>query len=61
MSKKKKTVKIKLQSTKSKHFYTTEKNPKMAGGFQQSGKIKKKKYDPIVREHVLYEEKKIGK
>ncbi len=61
MSKKKKTIIVKLASTASKYFYTTRKNPRMTGGFEQSGKLKFKKYDPTVRKHVWFEEKKIGK
>ena len=61
MSKKRKTIIVKLASTVSKYFYTTRKNPRMTGGFEQSGKLKLKKYDPIVRKHVWFEEKKIGK
>lgn len=61
MAKKKGSIIVKLASTASKFFYTTRKNPKMTGGFQQSGKLKLMKYDPIVRKHVLFEEKKIGK
>jgi len=61
MSKKRKTIIVKLASTASKYFYTTRKNPKMTGGFQESGKLKLMKYDPVVRKHVWFEEKKIGK
>lgn len=61
MSKKRKTIIVKLASTASKYFYTTRKNPRMTGGFKQSGKLGLMKYDPIVRKHVLFEEKKIGK
>lgn len=61
MSKKKTTVIVKLASTASKYFYTTKKNSKMIGGFEKSGKLKLKKYDPIIRKHVWFEEKKIGK
>ncbi len=61
MSKKRKTIIVKLVSTASKYFYTTYKNPKMAGGFQKSGKLKLMKYDPLVKKHVWFEEKKLGK
>ncbi|QHN02709.1 50S ribosomal protein L33 [Granulicella sp. WH15] len=45
---------IKLQSTAGTgHFYTTTKNPKLA-----SGKLELRKYDPVVRKHVLYRETK---
>ena len=36
------------------HFYTTTKNRR-----NTTGKIEIKKYDPVVRKHVLYKEKKI--
>lgn len=35
------------------HFYTTTKNPKL-----QSGKLELKKYDPVIRKHLLYREAK---
>jgi large subunit ribosomal protein L33 len=53
MAKKSKIVKVKLASTASAYFYTTTKSAKMGK------KLSKKKYDPIVRKHVLFEEKKI--
>jgi large subunit ribosomal protein L33 len=46
--------KIKLKSTKSAHFYTTTKNKRT-----MSGKMEITKFDPIIREHVLYKEDKI--
>lgn len=46
--------KIKLNSTESSHFYTTTKNKKT-----KPEKLKIKKFDPIVRKHVMYEEGKI--
>ena len=46
--------KIKLNSTESSHFYTTTKNKKT-----MPEKLKIKKFDPIVRKHVMYEEGKI--
>jgi len=36
------------------HFYTTDKNKK-----NTPGKIEIKKYDPVVRKHVMYKEAKI--
>lgn len=52
---KKNRIKIKLiSSSGSKHYYTTTKNKK-----NPINKLKLKKYDPIVKKHVLYEEKKI--
>jgi len=47
--------KIKLLSTAGTgHFYTTTKNKKTT-----TGKLSFKKYDPVVRKHVLYKEAKI--
>ncbi|VAW46280.1 LSU ribosomal protein L33p @ LSU ribosomal protein L33p, zinc-independent [hydrothermal vent metagenome] len=45
---------IKLQSTESAYFYTTSKNKK-----NMAGKFEIKKYDPVVRKHVLFKEAKI--
>ena len=36
------------------HFYTTDKNKK-----NTPGKMQMKKYDPVVRKHVMYKEAKI--
>jgi large subunit ribosomal protein L33 len=36
------------------HFYTTDKNKKT-----MTGKMEIKKYDPVVRKHVVYKEGKI--
>jgi len=47
--------KIKLVSSAGTgHFYTTTKNKKTT-----TGKLSFKKYDPVVRKHVLYKEAKI--
>mgnify|MGYP000508900422 CR=1 FL=1 len=47
--------KIKLVSSAGTgHFYTTTKNKK-----NQTGKMEIKKYDPVVRKHVIYKEAKI--
>lgn len=47
--------KIKLVSTAGTgFFYTTTKNKR-----QTPDKLKLKKYDPVVRKHVIFEEKKI--
>ena len=47
--------KIKLVSTADTgHFYTTTKNKR-----NQTGKMEIKKYDPVVRTHVIYKESKI--
>lgn len=44
-------VKIKLRSTESPHFYHTYKNNK-----NTTGRLEIKKYDPVVRRHVIYKE-----
>ena len=47
--------KIRLNSSAGTgHFYTTTKNKKT-----MSGKMEIKKYDPVVRKHVMYKEAKI--
>ena len=47
--------KIKLESTAGTgHFYTTTKNKK-----NTPDKMEIKKYDPVVRKHVVYKESKI--
>jgi large subunit ribosomal protein L33 len=47
--------KIKLISTEGTgHFYTTTKNKKT-----MPGKMEIKKFDPMVRKHVIYKEAKI--
>ena len=55
MAKKGKREKIKLESTAGTgHFYTTAKNRQ-----NTPGKIELKKYDPVVRKHVVYKETKL--
>lgn len=47
--------KIKLVSSAGTgHFYTTSKNKRT-----MTDKLEMKKYDPVVRKHVLYKEAKI--
>ena len=46
--------KIRLVSSKTGHFYTTTKNKK-----EMPGKMEIKKFDPVVRKHVMYKEAKI--
>ena len=47
--------KIKLvSSAKTGHYYTTDKNKKTT-----PDKMAIKKYDPVVRKHVIYKEAKI--
>jgi large subunit ribosomal protein L33 len=48
--------KIKLVSTaKTGHFYTTTKNKR-----NSTSKLELKKYDPVVRKHVIYKESKLS-
>ena len=48
---------LKLESTaKTGHFYTFTKNKK-----KQQDKLEIKKFDPKIRKHVLYREKKLSK
>lgn len=51
MAKKSKRELIKLVSSASPHFYCTVKNKS-----KTPEKIEIKKYDPVVRKHVLYKE-----
>jgi large subunit ribosomal protein L33 len=44
---------IKLKSSQSPHFYSTYKNKK-----NDPERIEMKKYDPVVRKHVMYKEEK---
>ncbi len=47
--------KIRLDSSAGTgHFYTTTKNKKL-----QPDKVEVKKFDPVVRKHVIYKEAKI--
>ncbi|MEK6750434.1 MAG: 50S ribosomal protein L33 [Pseudomonadota bacterium] len=47
--------KIKLVSSAGTgHYYTTDKNKRTT-----PDKLEKKKYDPVVRKHVMYTESKI--
>lgn len=43
-----------VSSAKTGHFYTTTKNKKL-----QTEKMEIKKFDPVVRKHVIYKEAKI--
>lgn len=54
MAKKKRDrAQVRMVSTESGHVYYTEKNRK-----NDSARLELKKYDPIVRRHVLYRESK---
>lgn len=44
---------VKLKSTDSAYFYSTTKNKQ-----NSPGKLEFRKYDPIVRKHVLFRESK---
>jgi len=47
--------KIRMNSTAGTgHFYTTDKNKRTT-----PDKLEMKKYDPVVRKHVIYKESKI--
>ena len=47
--------KIKMVSSAgSGHFYTTSKNKRT-----MTGKLEMKKFDPVIRQHVMYKEAKI--
>jgi|TARA_B110000259_G_scaffold86790_1_gene101131 large subunit ribosomal protein L33 len=43
-----------VSSAKTGHYYTTTKNKKL-----QPDKVEVKKFDPVVRKHVIYKEAKI--
>lgn len=44
---------VKIRSTESQHFYSTKKNKR-----NTTSRLELKKYDPVVRKHVLYKEEK---
>ena len=49
------TIQIKLESSAGTgYYYVTKKNPR-----NQTEKMEFRKYDPIVRKHVLFKEAKI--
>ena len=49
------TIKIKMESTAGTGYYvTTTKNPR-----NHPEKMELKKYDPVIRKHVLFKEKKV--
>ncbi|MBN1587165.1 MAG: 50S ribosomal protein L33 [Candidatus Omnitrophica bacterium] len=53
MAKAVKRIVIRLKSTESPHYYSTRKNKT-----NTPDRIEIKKYDPVVRRHVLYKEAK---
>jgi large subunit ribosomal protein L33 len=44
---------VTMKSSESAHFYMTRKNKK-----QNPDRLERKKYDPTLRKHVAYKEKK---
>lgn len=44
---------IKLRSTESSHVYWSEKNRR-----NDQGRLELKKYDPVLRKHVVYREQR---
>ncbi|MCC5792399.1 MAG: 50S ribosomal protein L33 [Legionellaceae bacterium] len=49
------TIKVKMECSEgSGHFYTTTKNPR-----NKPEKMAMRKYNPVLRRHVIYKEKKI--
>jgi large subunit ribosomal protein L33 len=51
MAKKGPRVLVKMRSTESSHMYLTEKNRR-----NDTARLELRKYDPIVRRHVIYRE-----
>ncbi|MCH8918564.1 MAG: 50S ribosomal protein L33 [Proteobacteria bacterium] len=52
---KKSTIVIKMESTAGTgYFYVAKKNPRTL-----TEKLEKRKYDPVVRKHVIFKEAKI--
>ncbi|MCO6430251.1 MAG: 50S ribosomal protein L33 [Deltaproteobacteria bacterium] len=58
MAKAPKETNFLLSSEGSGYFYTNRKNKRKSKG---ENKLKIRKYDPIARKHVLFEEKKLSK
>lgn len=48
------TIKVRMESTESSYSKTTTKNPR-----NHPEKMELKKYDPIVKKHVIFKEKKV--
>lgn len=53
MAKKENRLIIRLKSTESSYVYSTFKNKK-----NTTGRIELKKYDPVLRKHVIFKEEK---
>ncbi len=47
---------VRMQSTESSDYYTAKKPEK-----GEKGKLRRRRYDPILRKHVWYEEAKLAK
>ena len=58
MAKVQKETTFLISSAGTGFFYISRRNRKKIKG---ENKVKKKKYDPIARKHVLFEEKKLSK
>jgi large subunit ribosomal protein L33 len=53
MAKKGNRIVVKMKSTESGHMYITSKNRRTT-----TGRLELRKYDPLVRRHVIYRETK---
>jgi large subunit ribosomal protein L33 len=53
MAKKGNRIVVKMKSTESGHMYITSKNRRT-----QTARLELRKYDPLVRRHVIYRETK---
>jgi len=53
MAKKGNRILVKMRSTESGHMYVTSKNRR-----NDASRLELKKYDPILRKHVIYRETK---
>ncbi len=53
MGNKKKRINVKMQSTESPYVYSIDKNNKL-----HPQRMELRKYDPIVKKHVLFKESK---
>ena len=49
------TILVKLQSTASHFFLVKKRNPK-----KLTEKLEFKKYDPVIKKHVIFKEKKLS-
>ena len=59
---KKSSINVKMQSTASHYSYTAKRSNRMEGGPNKDGKLTGlTSYDPVVRKHVPFVEKKVAK